>query len=271
MTRQQRYFVQALARGLKVLQVFSAEHPRLTLSQISERTGYNVVAVQRYTDTLMELGFLKRNRHREFFLGPQVLSLGFAFLNRTQLKKIAEEYISEFSERVQRTLNMAILDGPEVIFIYRKEVHRFLSYDLHAGSKLPAHCTGSGKCLLAGLDDHSLKELLRTADLYRVTPYTIVDPEALWDDLMLTRERGYSIANREWISDLYSLGVPVINQEAKMEAAVNLSLSLEDAKGAHLKSMLEQFIELGRSLSAAMGYQGPYPVIPIADPSGDAS
>jgi len=270
LARRQRYFVQALARGLKVLQVFSAEHPRLTLSQISERSGYNVVAVQRYTDTLMELGFLKRNKHREFFLGPEVLTLGFAFLNRTQLKKIAEEYISEFSDRVQRTLNMAILDGPEVIFIYRKEVHRFLSYDLHAGSKLPAHCTGSGKCLLAGLDDHSLKELLNAADLYRVTPYTIVDPDVLWEDLMLTRKQGYSIADREWISDLYSLGVPIINQEGKMEAAVNLSLSVEEAKGAHLKDMLANFVELGRSLSRAMGYQGPYPVIPIADPSGDA-
>ncbi|MBU1276953.1 MAG: helix-turn-helix domain-containing protein [Proteobacteria bacterium] len=262
--------MQSLARGLKVLQVFSAEHPSLTLSQISGRTGFNVVAVQRYTDTLMELGFLKRNRHREFFLGPEVLSLGFAFLNRTQLKKIAEEYISEFSHRVKRTLNMAILDGCEVIFIYRKEVHRFLSYDLHAGSKLPAHCTGSGKCLLAGLDDASLKELLEKTDLCRVTAHTIVDSKELWKDLMLTRKRGYSIADREWISDLYSLGVPIINQEGKMEAAVNLSLSSEEAKGEHLQDMLAQFIELGRSLSAAMGYKGPYPVIPIADPSGDA-
>ena len=269
MVRTQHHFVQALARGLKVLQVFSAEHPRLTLSQIAQRTGFNVVAVQRYTDTLMELGFLKRNRHREFFLGPEVLTLGFAFLNRTQLRKIAEQYITEFSERVKRTVNMAILDGPEVIFIYRKEIHRFLSYDLHAGSKLPAHCTGSGKCLLAGLEDRSLRLLLQTADLYRVTAQTITDPEELWQDLMVTRQRGYSISDREWISDLYSLGVPVINQEGKMEAAVNLSLSAEDALGGKLEDMVTQFIELGRSLSAAMGYQGRYPVIPTADPAGD--
>ncbi|MCB2227896.1 MAG: helix-turn-helix domain-containing protein [Desulfarculaceae bacterium] len=270
MTRSQRHFVQSLAKGLKVLQVFSAEHPNLTLTQLAERTGFTIMAVQRYTDTLMELGFLKRNRHREFFLGPEVLTLGFAFLNRTQLKKIAEQYISEFSDRVKRTLNMAILDKAEVIFIYRKEVHRFLSYDLHAGSKLPAHCTGSGKCLLAGLDDASLKSLLRTTKLQRVTAHTIVDPDELWQDLMATRERGYSISDREWILDLYSLGVPVLTQEGKMEAAVNLSLSMEEAKGEHLKDMLDQFIELGSSLSAAMGYQGPYPVIPIGSTSKDS-
>jgi IclR family pca regulon transcriptional regulator len=263
LTRKQQHFVQSLARGLSVMRAFSSEVPNLTLTQISERTGLNVVTAQRYTDTLVELGFLKRNRHREFFLGPEVLSLGFAFVNGNQLRKIAEEYINEFSDRVQRTVNMAMLDGNEIIFLYRQEVHRFLSYDLHAGSKLPSHCTGSGKVLLAALDDETLRERLGNMDLYRVTAYTIVDADQLWDDLMLTRKRGYSIAKREWIVDLYSIGVPIINQEGKVEAAVNLSLSMEEAKGKHLKEMLDQVIDLGRNLSSAMGYNQKYPVIPI--------
>lgn len=268
MVRKQRHFVQSLARGLSVMRAFSAEEPNLTLTQITARTGLNVVTAQRYTDTLLELGFLKRNRHREFFLGPEVLSLGFAFVNGSQLRKIAEEYINEFSERVNRTVNMAMLDGNEVIFLYRKEVHRFLSYDLRAGSKLPSHCTGSGKVLLAALDDDSLRERLSNMKLYRVTAYTIVDADQLWDDLMLTRERGYSVAKREWIVDLYSIGVPIINQEGRVEAAVNLSLSIEEAKGKHLKDMLEQAIELGRNLSSAMGYAKQYPVIPTHADSG---
>ncbi len=262
--------MQSLARGLKVLQAFSAEHDSLTLSHLAERTGFNVVAVQRYTDTLMELGFLRRNRHREFFLGPEVLTLGFAFLNRGQLKKIAEEYLDEFARRVQRTVNMAILDGDQIIFIYRREVHRFLGYDLHAGSKLPAHCTGSGKCLLAGLDDTRLRRLLGSGELQRVTAHSIVDPEALFQDLVRTRRRGYSVADQELILDLYSLGVPVLNHQGKLEAAVNLSLSREEAKGAQLKAMRSQVLELGRNLSAAMGYRGPYPVIPISEPEGEA-
>lgn len=268
MARKQHHFVQSLARGLSVLQAFSAEHPNLTLTQIKELTGLNVVTVQRYTDTLMDLGFLKRNRHREFFLGPEVLSLGFAFVNGNQLRKIAEEFINEFSDRVQRTVNMAMLDGNEIIFLYRKEVHRFLSYDLHAGSKLPSHCTGSGKVLLAALDDEALRERLREMDLYRVTAHTIVDEDQLWDDLMLTRKRGYSIVKREWIVDLYSIGVPIINQEGKVEAAINLSLSMEEAKGKHLKNMLDQVINLGRSLSSAMGYTKEYPIIPLDSGNG---
>jgi len=262
LSRKQKHFVQSLARGLSVLRAFSAERPNLTLTQLTELTGLNVVTAQRYTDTLTELGFLKRNRHREFFLGPEVLSLGFAFVNGSHLRKIAEEYINEFSDRVKRTVNMAMLDGNEIIFLYRKEVHRFLSYDLHAGSKLPSHCTGSGKVLLAALDDDSLRERLRDMELYRVTAYTIVDAEQLWDDLMLTRKRGYSIVKREWIVDLYSIGVPIINQEGKVEAALNLSLSIEEAKGKHLKEMLDQVIDLGRNLSSAMGYTKKYPVIP---------
>lgn len=268
MGRSQTHFIQSLARGLKVLQAFSAERPALTLSEIARRTGFNVVAAQRYTDTLMALGFLKRNRHREFFLGPQVLSLGFSFLNGNPLRKMAGHYLQEYSERMQRTVNLAVLDGGEVVFLFRREVNRFLSYDLHDGSRLPAHVTGTGKCLLASLDDAALHGLLQSMELPRVTARSLVEPGKLWDDLMKTRRRGYSIADRELIPDLYSMGAPLINGGGAVEAAVNLSLSPQEARGPDFKKLRTSFLDLGRELSAALGYQGPYPVIPTSDNAG---
>jgi len=261
MPRKRLHFVQSLGRGISVLQAFSAERTHLTLTQIARATGMNLAAAQRFTDTLMQLGFLKRNKHREFHLGPKVLSLGFAFLNGNQIRELSEGYISEFSERVNRTMNLAVLDGAEVIFIFRKEAQRFLSFDLHAGSKLPANCTGSGKVLLAALDDESMRELIAGIKLERITNYTIVDPDELWEDLMATRRRGYSICDRELFQDLYSLGVPLVNQDGRVEAAVNLSLSFEEAAGAFLADMTAQLIALGRTLSAALGYEKEYPLI----------
>ncbi|MCF8033147.1 MAG: helix-turn-helix domain-containing protein [Desulfarculaceae bacterium] len=271
MARSQTHFIQSLARGLKVLQAFSAEHPALTLSEVARRSGLNVVAAQRYTDTLMALGFLKRNRHREFFLGPQVLSLGFSFLNGNPLRKVAGSYLQEFSERMQRTVNLAVLDQAEVVFLSRWEVNRFLSYDLHDGSRLPAHCTGTGKCLLASVEDEALRGLLERAELIRVTARSLVEPDKLWDDLMKTRRRGYSIADRELAPDLYSLGAPVINGAGVVEAAVNLSLSPQEVRSRAYKKLLASFLGLGQELSAALGYQGPYPVIPTSDSAGGSS
>lgn len=268
MGRKNTHFIQSLARGLKVLQAFSAEQPALTLTGIAKKTGLNHAAVQRYTDTLLALGFLKRNRHREFLLGPKVLSLGFAFLGGNQLRKLAEVYISECSERLNKTMNLALLEGGEVFFIYRREAQRFLSFDLHAGSKLPAHCTATGKVLLAALADARLEEVIRGIKFERITSHTIVDPEKLWEDLMLTRRRGYSVCDRELYLDLYSLGVPLLNGQGRVVAAVNLSLSAERSDQALRRQMLEELVSLGRTLSAALGYERDYPLIPVAEEEG---
>ena len=262
MKRKKLNYVQSLDRGLKVLQAFTAERPLLSLSEIARSTGMNVTATQRFTDTLLQLGFLLRNRHREFMLGPKVLNLGFAFLNGSQLKKLAETYIAEFSATHGCTANLAVLDGDAVVFLYRHEAKRFLQYDLQAGSRLPSYCTATGKVLLASLADPLLDHTLQGMNMESLTRYTITDPASLREDLMEIRRRGYSICDREMSLALFSLAVPVLNQEATVIAAVNLSLSADERKSK--KELAgEQLTMLGRSLSEALGYEGPYPVIPL--------
>jgi IclR family pca regulon transcriptional regulator len=260
MIRKKLHFIQSLARGIAVLQAFSAERPVLTLSEISRITGMNTTAVQRFTDTWLQLGFLHRNRHREFMLGPKVLSLGFAFLNGSQLRKLAETYIAEFSATHNWTVNLAVLDGEAIVFLYRSEAQRFLKYDLQAGSRLPSHCTGSGKVLLAALPDPVLRRRISDMHLTAMTSFTLVTEEALWESLMETRKRGHAVCDRELSLELYSIGVPVLNADGRVTAAVNVSVSAEDPQEKRAVAV-ERIRELGSTLSTAMGYEGPYPVI----------
>jgi IclR family pca regulon transcriptional regulator len=222
----------------------------------------NPTATQRFTDTLLQLGFLHRNRHREFMLGTKVLSLGFAFLNGSQLKKLAETYIAEYSAKMGRTINMGVLDGEAVVFLCRHQTQTFINYDLHAGSRLPSHCTATGKVLLAALPDKDLQTTLSFMDLKKITRFTITDPELMWEDLMETRKRGYSVCDREFSLALLSFGVPVLNLEGRVAAAVNISLSADETKPGRNRAMAK-LQELGRTISNAMGYEGEYPVIPV--------
>ena len=262
MPRKQTHFIQALARGLGILQAFSSDRPSLTLSQIADLTAINRTAVQRFTDTLVELGFLVRNRHKEFFLGPQVLSLGYAYLGGSQLRRLAGTYLNQAAERLGCTMNLAILDDLEVIFVHRHEVRRYLKFDLQPGSKLPAQLTASGKVLLASLADSDLKLRLSRMDLHPVTPNTIVGREALWRDLLECRRTGLGICDRELSLDLYSMGVPLLNAVPQVVAAVNLSMPAGDAGSPPGEERRQGLLALGRELSGLFGYQGPYPVMP---------
>ena len=71
MPRKTNHFVQSLAKGFMVLQTFRQDRPTLTLTQIAELTGMNPPTAQRITDTLIALGYLKRNARKDFFLGPK--------------------------------------------------------------------------------------------------------------------------------------------------------------------------------------------------------
>lgn len=262
MPRKQTHFIQSLSRGLSILQAFSSACPRLTLSQLAKKTGMNRTAVQRFTDTLVELGYLCRNSYKEFFLGPKVLSLGFAFLGASELTQMAESSLREFADRVGKTVNLAVLDETEIIFLFRHEVRRFLKFDLRAGSKLPSYCTASGKVLLASLADEELKSRLETMPFEAMTRHTLRDAEQLSTNLDSTRNRGYAICDQELSLGLYSIGVPLLNHEGRIKAAINLSMTSEESEDPEARTALtREVIHSGRSLSAAMGYSGAYPLI----------
>ncbi len=267
MSRRPKHFIQSLSRGLAVLQAFSAERPRLTLQQLAELTGYNKTAVQRLTDTLMTLGYLGRNRYKEFFLEPKVLSLGFAYLNGSELRHLAETRLQDFARRIGRTVNLAVLDGTEVVLIYRREVHTFFKFSLSEGSRLPAYCTSLGKILLAGLPPEELECRIEKMAFEPLTSRTITDPELFREEIARTRARGYAVCDREGTLALCSLAVPLMDRDGSTAAAVNISLPAEEAEGAQWKRLVDELLAEGRELSSLIGYQGPYPAVSAAPPA----
>jgi IclR family pca regulon transcriptional regulator len=263
MVRTTNHFIQSLDRGLKVLTAFTPERPRLTLTELATATGMNKPAVQRLTDTLVALNFLGRNRHKEFYLGPKLLSLGYTCLQGHELREVAREDLRDFSDRIGHTVNMCMLNGPELVVLYRREVGTFYTFDVHAGSSLPAHCTSMGKVLLAALPDAELRQRIATMALTPYTPQSITDPERLWEELMLTRQRGYGVSDRESSLLLYSAAVPIIDGRPRVLAAINVSMYVELTRPESREELTRLLLAEGRRLSAVMGYEGAYPTIPL--------
>jgi IclR family pca regulon transcriptional regulator len=263
MTRKTRHFVHALAKGFRVLQAFRQDRPTLTLTQIAQLSGMSTPTAQRLTDTLLELGYLKRNQRKEFFLGPKVLTLGFAFLHGSQLTHMAAQYLDAFFERYRLTVNLAVLEGFDVIYLARREQQRFLKYDVQPGLRLPANCTAMGKVLCASLPEDELEAILDRENFAHMTRHTIVDPDRFREELEKVRKRGYAFAHRELSLDVSAVAAPVIDLETGVVAAVNVALAADKAEGSELNEAIRRVLELGMELSTSLGYQGEYPVIPV--------
>ncbi len=122
----------------------------------------------RYVRTLEYLGYLSQDETtRRYRLAARVVDLGFATLNSMSLREIAAPSLKELSAKSDQTVNLAVLDDLEIIYVDRVVAPMALNLELHIGSRLPAYCTSMGKALLAFLPPDDLNRLIERVDFVR--------------------------------------------------------------------------------------------------------
>ncbi len=262
-----RQFLQSLSRGLTVLEGFTPDRPRLTLTEMAQVSGLNLAFLQRCTHTLVLLGYLRKDNRKQYSLGPRVLSLGYSCLQGSELRRLAESQLRTLSQRIGCTVNLGVLDGSAVLVLYRHELQRFFKFDVQPGTKLPCYCTAMGKLLLAALDQLSLESILAGIKLQRLTASTITRRSDLLKELAKVRKQGFAESDREATPALYSIAMPLLNYEGQAVAAINVSILKGSDSEVIPPSIHADLVKEGRKLSALLGYQGDYPRINLGPPN----
>ncbi len=217
-------FMISLARGLTVIQAFSAEKRHLTISQLSVKTGLSRAAVRRCLYTLAKLGFAGSDDSRHFSLQPRILSLGHSYISSMPLAASAQPVLRHVSEILQESCSIATLDGLDIVYVARANVTRIMSIDLGVGSRLPAFCTSMGRVLLANLPPAELESFFGRLQLTSFTERTIVSAEKLRQALRMVLRNGYSLVDQELELGLRSMAVPIRNPNGKVVAALNVGV-----------------------------------------------
>jgi IclR family pca regulon transcriptional regulator len=257
--REPRYS-QSLERGLAILGCFTPERPILGIADIADDLGMSRSTTHRYVITLVALGYLEQGASRKYRLGLRVTDLGMSALNSTGLREHSRPYLEELRQRTSYTVNLAVLDGPEILYVDRARSFRRgqskIDLGLAPGSRLPAYCTAMGKLLLAYLPEHEQRNLLADMKLAKRGPNTITSKKSLRDELEHVREESFAVNDQELASGLHSISAPVRSESREVVAAVNMAahssmISLEelvDHLGPHLVSTADR-------ISARLGYR----------------
>ena len=220
---------QSLERGLAILSAFTSTRPLLGVSDLAREVGLSRSSAHRYIATLANLGYLEQDRAtRRYRLGLRVFDLGFSAINSMELRQIAAPDLQDLSDTTGHTVNMAVLDGADILYIERcrsaSQGQREIDLNLHVGSRLPAYCTSMGKVLLAGRPPEELEALVARVDFAQRGPNTITARTALLAELEQVRERGLAVNNEELAYGLRSIAVPVHGQDGTVVAAINLAV-----------------------------------------------
>ena len=228
-------FMLSLARGLEVLNAFSPQRQRLTISQLSQKTQISRAAVRRCLYTLAALGMVHSPDGRSYELLPRVLAVGHAYLAGTPLAKVAQSALDTLGKNLGECCSAATLDGDNVLYIARTAVNNLLSVDIGRGSRLPAWATSMGRVLLSALPEEQLEVTLSRANLIRYTPHTLCDIPGLREEIARVRMQGYALADRQIEVGLCSLAVPLLSRSGQVVAALNVGVPAGSTNAAALK------------------------------------
>lgn len=227
-----------LAKGLKVIEAFSAEHPRLSISQAADIAMLDRATTRRCLLTLAELGYAAYDG-KFFTVTPKVLRLGTGCLATMPLPRIVQPLLDQLSERIGQSTSVSILDETEIVYVARAAQRRVMSIALMPGSRLPAYCTSMGRILLAALDVSGRQSLLERSHLEARTERTLIDMGALLAELETTRGRGYALIDQEVEVGLRSVAVPLVNIRGQTVAALNVGLP---ATAASMDDLVERYL-----------------------------
>ena len=253
-------FSQSLERGLSVLSAFRSGRPLLGVSELGRDVGLSRSTTHRYVATLAALGYLQQDpATKKYRLGPRVLDLGFSAINSMELREIAAPHLRELSDETGYTVNMAILDDLDIVYVDRcrsaQAGQREIDLNLHVGARLPAYCTSLGKVLLAHLPAEERDERLARIEFAQRGPNTLTSRDALELELDLVRRQGYAINNEELAYGLRSVAAPVLTHDGAAAAAINLAVHSSMVSSADMGARLGPVLtRTAADISARLGY-----------------
>jgi IclR family pca regulon transcriptional regulator len=218
----EKALVQSVEKAVAVLDCFTGDRSRLTLTEVARLTGMTRASARRLLLTLEHAGYLESSGTL-FFLGPRVLTLGFAYVAAIPWGPVALPYMKEIVGRLNETCSAAVLDADEIIYVARVPALRMTSITLGLGARVPAYCTATGHVLLAALDEAELDAYLERVPLEARTSFTLTDTARLREALAQVRQQGWAMTDQELRVGVRSVAVPLRTFDNRVLAAMNIS------------------------------------------------
>ena len=231
--------VSVIARTAKLLASFDGDHPRLTLTQVSARSGLSMTTTHRMLGELVEANLLARGTDHRYSIGRGLWELGEVSPLSMGLRETALPYLLTLYEATAENVHLAIIDGMEALYVARLVGPHSVPTISRMGGRLPLHTTGVGKALLAWQDDAFLAAYF-ARELERPTKFSITSEPRLRAQLAEVRRSGFSQTRQEMTLGNTSLAVPVMGRGGGPLAAVGLVTHTVRADAARLVPVLQK-------------------------------
>ncbi len=245
----------AALRAISVLEAIAGSSAALTLAQITEHVRLPKPTVFRLVTRLEKAGLLLREPStKAYSTGHRLTGFAVNVLLNSHDRGTRHRILESLVEDIGETVNCTMLDGSDVVYLDRVETAWPLRLHLQPGSRVPLHCTASGKLFLAHMPKRARDKLVQAGPLLRYTERTITDPGKLEKELGRIRKDDYSTDDEEFLMGMICLAVPVYDLSQRMVAAV----ALHAPKARMSLELARDFLPSMRTAASALAqtYEG---------------
>jgi IclR family pca regulon transcriptional regulator len=229
--------VMSLAKGFRVLEVFDAREPEMTLSQIAGRAELDPGTTFRLVKTLLMLGYLQAAEGKRYRLGLKVLDLGFNAFGRMDFHNIARPILRSLVGSINEAASIAALDGPELVYLDRIQLPLGrLGITQRIGARVPAYCTAVGHAILAHLPLAERIDILNARERPKLTPNTPVSIAEIESRLQKVRDIGYAVSDQDTVLGVRVIAAPIFDADDRPWAAIS-------AASPWMACSLQEFID----------------------------
>lgn len=211
----------SVRRLMAVLDALGESTRTLGVSDLSRRTGLPKSSVQRLVRTMTEVGLLER-RDAGYCLGLRMFELGQRVPRQRDLRDAARPYMADLREVTRLTVNLAVLDGPEIVYLDVVRGPDAPALPTFTGGRYLAHATGIGKAILAFSAPDVVERLLE-APLAPVSEWTVTDPAVFRSELARIVVTGVGYDRQESMKGVVCAGSPIFGEDGEVIAGLSLS------------------------------------------------
>ncbi|MBL6622279.1 MAG: IclR family transcriptional regulator [Alphaproteobacteria bacterium] len=244
MTDKDPYLVPGLLRGLAILQLFSPQHPELTLSQLARGVGVSRSAAFRTVYTLVQEGYLLTMRDSQHYrLGPAVLRLGEGFQSSRELLEVAQPALASLRDQLDWSAHLGVIDGRHLLYLVRQPASDGLSSLIHVGTRLPAATTAMGRVLLARKSEADIGRIFGAQDPQMIK---IIKQNRLED-----KQADYIVHAGDFERGLCSVAAPVLDMSGQAVAAISATKMTDQVS----HQIIEALLKTAATISKGLGWQ----------------
>lgn len=214
------------ARAIDILYLLASSSKPMTQLEISQALEIPKSSTYELIYTMLDKEILEFDNQdlKTFRLGVKAVEIGINALEMNDFHQISRPLLEELSAQTGETVFLAVEDNGQIIYLDKVEIKTSIITGATVGKRRPLVSTGIGKALLAAYAMPQVKEVWERSEHIAYTPQTIVEYDALIEDLKQTRKRGYAIDNREMEDEIFCVAAPIFGREERPIASISIAV-----------------------------------------------